>query len=52
MAVKFKPLSRRTFLRGAGVALGLPLLEGMLPLPTDAESLVAEKGPVAPVRAH
>ena len=32
MGVKFKPLSRRTFLRGAGVALGLPLLEAMLPL--------------------
>ena len=31
MGVKFKPLSRRTFLRGAGVALGLPLLEAMLP---------------------
>jgi hypothetical protein len=31
MAVKSKPLSRRTFLRGAGVALGLPLLDAMLP---------------------
>ena len=31
MGVKSKPLSRRTFLRGAGVALGLPLLEAMLP---------------------
>ena len=28
-----RPLSRRTFLRGAGVALGLPLLEAMLPRP-------------------
>lgn len=27
----FKTLSRRTFLRGTGVALGLPFLEGMLP---------------------
>lgn len=26
-----KPLSRRTFLRGAGVALGLPLLDAMAP---------------------
>ena len=34
MGVKLKPLSRRTFLRGAGVALGLPLLEAMLPLRT------------------
>ena len=32
MGVKFIQLSRLTFLRGAGVALGLPLLEGMLPL--------------------
>ena len=30
MGVKLKQLSRRTFLRGAGVALGLPLLEAML----------------------
>ena len=29
MGQKAKPLSRRTFLRGAGVALGLPLLEAM-----------------------
>lgn len=27
----FKPLSRRTFLRAAGVAIGLPLLDAMLP---------------------
>lgn len=26
-----RPLSRRTFLRGAGVAMALPMLEGMLP---------------------
>jgi len=51
MGVKFKPLSRRTFLRGAGVALGLPLLEGMLPLRSGAEPLGIEKGTVAPVRA-
>lgn len=44
MGVKFKPLSRRTFLRGAGVALGLPLLEAMQPaLAADAAA--------APVRA-
>jgi len=30
-AMMQRTLSRRTFLRGAGVAMGLPLLEGMLP---------------------
>src|SRR5436305_6586329 len=45
MGVKSEPLSRRTFLRGAGVALGLPLLEAMLP----ARAAAAEA--VAPVRA-
>ncbi len=29
--MNLKPLSRRTFLRGLGVTMGLPLLEGMLP---------------------
>lgn len=47
MGVKFKPLSRRTFLRGAGVAMGLPLLEAMGP----AVARAADKGPAAPVRA-
>src|SRR5262245_44424272 len=51
MGVKLKPLSRRTFLRGAGVALGLPLLEAMLPLRTGASLLAADSGAVAPVRA-
>src|SRR5437763_12987162 len=45
MGVKSEPLSRRTFLRGAGVALGLPLLEAMRP----ARAAAAEA--VAPVRA-
>jgi Protein of unknown function (DUF1552) len=51
MAVKFKPLSRRTFLRGAGVALGLPLLDAMLPLKA-ANALLGSTGDaaVAPVR--
>jgi hypothetical protein len=39
-----QPLSRRTFLRGAGVALGLPLLDAMAPL------TAAEK-PAVPRRA-
>ena len=28
----FQPLDRRTFLRAAGVAIGLPLLDAMLPV--------------------
>ena len=31
VSVRTAPLSRRTFLRGAGVALALPMLEAMLP---------------------
>jgi hypothetical protein len=49
-----KPLSRRTFLRGAGVALGLPLLEAMLPLRSGSSpgsALAASQEPAAPVRA-
>jgi hypothetical protein len=49
MGVKFRPLSRRTFLRGAGVALGLPLLEAMLP--ARAAAGAASGGAAAPVRA-
>jgi hypothetical protein len=51
MAKSFQPLSRRTFLRGAGVALGLPLLDAMLPLRRSAAALGADAGAVAPVRA-
>src|SRR6185369_11232184 len=29
--MRLRPLSRRTFLRGVGVTVGLPLLEAMLP---------------------
>jgi hypothetical protein len=49
MGVKSRPLPRRTFLRGAGVCLGLPLLDAMLPLRAAAPP--AEQGPSAPVRA-
>ncbi|MGI9241425.1 MAG: DUF1552 domain-containing protein, partial [Verrucomicrobiales bacterium] len=38
-----RPFSRRTFLRGTGVALGLPLLQGMLP--TSLRAASAEKVP-------
>jgi hypothetical protein len=50
MGVKHEALPRRTFLRGAGVALGLPLLDAMLPLRAAAPP-VGEAGPSAPVRA-
>ena len=52
MGVKFKPLSRRTFLRGAGVALGLPLLDAMLPRLSGSPSpFRTAQGGLAPVRA-
>jgi hypothetical protein len=42
-----KPLSRRTLLRGAGVALGLPWLEAMVPSSALAQSRPADaKSPV------
>jgi uncharacterized protein DUF1552 len=41
-----KPISRRTVLRGAGVALGLPWLEAMTP----ATAFGASKIPAAPIR--
>src|SRR5438270_842362 len=51
MGVKFKPISRRTFLRGTGVALGLPLLDAMMPTRTQG-SLIRRPGEqTAPVRA-
>src|SRR5690349_18452890 len=41
-----KPISRRTVLRGAGVALGLPWLEAMAP----ATAFGASKSAAAPIR--
>ena len=41
MIITRKHLSRRTFLRGAGVALGLPLLESMVPARTAMAQTVA-----------
>lgn len=43
---KTQPLSRRTFLRGTGVAMGLPLLNAMLP----ANGLAAGPSQSAPLR--
>lgn len=51
MGVKAKRLPRRTFLRGAGIALGLPLLEAMMPLRSRATALAADQAAKAPVRA-
>jgi len=42
------PLSRRTFLRGAGVAVAIPWLEAMLPRAAFARGLVS--APAAPLR--
>src|SRR5215470_12967225 len=50
MGVKSRPLPRRTFLRGAGACLGLPLLDAMLPLRAAAPP-AANQGSPAPVRA-
>ena len=35
-----KHLSRRTLLKGAGVSIGLPLLDAMIPAATDRKSVV------------
>ena len=51
MGGKAKPLSRRTFLRGAGVALGLPLLDAMSPRGVATARLSAAEPVAAPVRA-
>lgn len=45
--ISSKQIDRRTLLRGAGVALGLPLLEAMTPI---AKSAFASTEEVAPVR--
>ena len=44
MYITKKHLSRRTFLRGAGVAVGLPLLDAMIPsLTALAQTAAAPK---------
>ena len=43
------PLQRRTFLRGAGVAIGLPMLEAMTPRNMTSTSRAAEK-PAKPIK--
>ena len=35
------PMNRRTFLRSAGVCIGLPLLDAMLPIGPGAEQKAA-----------
>ena len=39
------PLNRRTFLRSAGVCIGLPLLDAMLPIGLGAERKAAALRP-------
>lgn len=46
MRIKARPLSRRTFLRGAGVSLGLPLLEAMTPKKAATASGAEATAPV------
>src|SRR5947209_20507726 len=41
LAVPHTPLNRRTFLRSAGVCIGLPLLDAMLPIGLGAERKAA-----------
>ena len=43
MFVTGKHLDRRTFLRGAGVALSLPLLDGMIPAFLTARASAAAR---------
>jgi hypothetical protein len=45
MFITKKHLSRRTFLRGAGVAVGLPLLEAMIPAATALSQTAAKPSP-------
>lgn len=45
MFIAKKHLSRRTFLRGAGVAIGLPLLDAMIPAATGMAQTGAKPSP-------
>jgi hypothetical protein len=45
MFITRKHISRRTFLRGAGVAVGLPLLDAMIPAGTALAQTAANPGP-------
>src|SRR5438876_6581918 len=45
MFITKRHLSRRTFLRGAGVAVGLPLLEAMIPASTALSQTAANPAP-------
>ena len=45
MFITKKHLSRRTFLRGAGVAVGLPLLDAMIPAGTALAQSAAKATP-------
>ena len=45
MFIAKKHLSRRTFLRGAGIAVGLPLLDAMIPAATALSQTAAKPSP-------
>ena len=45
MFVSKKHMPRRTFLRGAGMVMGLPLLDSMIPAATAFSQTVAGKRP-------
>src|SRR5436309_15258838 len=45
MFITKRHISRRTFLRGAGVALGLPLLDAMIPAGAALAKTAAHPGP-------
>src|SRR5438128_12262758 len=45
MFITKKHLSRRTFLRGAGIAVGLPLLDAMIPAGTALAQTAAKPTP-------
>src|SRR5436309_15238308 len=45
MFITKRHISRRTFLRGAGVALGLPLLDAMIPAGTALAQTAGNPGP-------
>jgi hypothetical protein len=42
----YEPIPRRTFLRGLGTAMALPLLEAMLPAPSFGAPLVRKNRPI------
>ena len=48
--MSFKPISRRTVLRGLGASIALPLLDAMVPSVVSAATATAAKAAAAPLR--